>query len=294
MLRRLRAPQGALALPAWVFLLGFFVAPVALVVWYSFGYKPGMFGTHANDVLSLDRYGEALSGTFIRTFWNTLRIAVVGTLVCLVVALPFAYWLAVKVPARWRGLVLALVMVPFWTNFLVRTLGWQIALSPQGPFSTAWQALGGDPFEVLYTRGAVQLGVVYNYLPLMLLPLYVALERTSHALREASRDLGAGRWRTFVDVTLPLAFPGIASGSLLVFVPLMGDYVTATVLGGAKGNMVGQLVAGQFQSAQNWALGSAMAVVLILFTGGTVLLTALGVLAVRRVRRARRHVEVVL
>ena len=291
MLRRLRAPHGALALPAWVFLLGFFVAPVALVVWYSFGYKPGLFGTHANDVLSLDRYGEALGGSFLRTFWNTLRIGVVGTLICLVVALPFAYWLAVKVPARWRGLLLALVLVPFWTNFLVRTLGWQIALSPEGPFSTALQAIGGGPLDVLYTRGAVQLGVVYNYLPLMLLPVYVALERTSQALREASRDLGAGRGRTFADVTLPLAFPGIASGCLLVFVPLMGDYVTATVLGGAKGNMVGQLVASQFQTAQNWALGSAMAVVLVLFTGGTVLLTAAVLLVVRRVVRASRRVD---
>jgi len=291
MIRRLRAPHGALALPAWVFLLGFFVAPVALVVWYSFGYKPGLFGTHANDVLSLDRYGEALSGTFLRTFWNTLRIAVVGTLICLVVALPFAYWLAVKVPARWRGLLLALVLVPFWTNFLVRTLGWQIALSPEGPVSSLWQVLGGDRLDVLYTRAAVQLGVVYNYLPLMLLPLYVALERTSHALREASRDLGAGRFRTLVDVTLPLAFPGVASGCLLVFVPLMGDYVTATVLGGARGNMVGQLVAGQFQTAQNWALGSAMAVVLVLFTAGTVLLTAGVVLVVRKVVRTKRRVE---
>ena len=291
MLRRLRAPHGALALPAWVFLLGFFVAPVALVVWYSFGYKPGLFGTHANDVLSLDRYGEALGGSFLRTFWNTLRTGVVGTLICLVVALPFAYWLAVKVPARWRGLLLALVLVPFWTNFLVRTLGWQIALSPEGPFSTALQAVGGAPLDVLHTRGAVQLGVVYNYLPLMLLPVYVALERTSQALREASRDLGAGRWRTFAAVTLPLAFPGIASGCLLVFVPLMGDYVTATVLGGAKGNMVGQLVASQFQTAQNWALGSAMAVVLVLFTGGTVLLTAAVLLVVRRVVRASRRVD---
>lgn len=292
MLARLRAPHGALALPAWVFLLGFFVAPVALVVWYSFGYKPGLFGTHANDVLSLDRYGEALDATFLRTFWNTLRIGVVGTLICLVVALPFAYWLAVKVPPRWRGLVLALVLVPFWTNFLVRTLGWQIALSPEGPASAVLQALGrGEPLDVLYTRGAVQLGVVYNYLPLMLLPLYVALERTSASLREASRDLGADRWRTLRDVTLPLAFPGIASGCLLVFVPLMGDYVTAAVLGGAKGNMVGQLVASQFQTAQNWALGSAMAVVLVLFTGGTVLLVSLVVLVVRTLVRRSRHVD---
>ncbi|NAZ83068.1 ABC transporter permease subunit [Kineococcus sp. R8] len=291
MLRRLRAPHGALALPAWVFLLTFFVAPVALVVWYSFGEKPGLFGTHSNEVLSFARYAEAADATFLATFWNTLRIAVLGTLICLVVALPFAYWVAVKVPARWRGLLIALVLVPFWTNFLVRTLGWQIALSPEGPASSALQALGlrDGPLQVLYTRGAVQLGVVYNYLPLMVLPCYVALERTTSSLREASRDLGAGRWRTLTSVTLPLAFPGIAAGCLLVFVPLMGDYVTATVLGGAKGNMVGQLVASQFQTAQNWALGSAMAVLLVAFIAGTVLVAAVVALLVRgAVRRARR------
>ena len=108
------------------------------------------------------------------------------------------------------------------------------------------------------------IGVVYNYLPLMILPLFVAFDRVGAPLREASKDLGADRWRTFTRVTLPLARPGIIAGMVLVFIPLMGDYVTATVLGGAKGNMVGQLVASQFQTAQNWALGSAMAVVLIL------------------------------
>jgi len=291
MLRRLRAPHGALALPAWVFLLAFFVAPVALVFWYSFGEKPGLFGTHSNAVLSLDRYAEAADATFLATFWNTLRIALLGTAICLLVALPFAYWVAVKVPARWRGLLIALVLVPFWTNFLVRTLGWQIALSPEGFVSSGLQALGlrDGPLQVLYTRGAVQLGVVYNYLPLMVLPCFVALERTTASLREASRDLGAGRWRTLTSVTLPLAFPGIAAGCLLVFVPLMGDYVTATVLGGAKGNMVGQLVASQFQTAQNWALGSAMAVLLVVLIAATVLVAAALALLVRTlVRRARR------
>lgn len=285
--------QWVMALPAWFFVLTFFVAPVALVVWYSFGYKPGIFGTHANDLLSLDRYREATSATFLKVFWNTLRIAVTGTFLCLVVALPFSYWLAVKVPARWRGLLVALVLVPYWTNFLVRALGWQIALSPEGFVSRLLQAGGllSGPLEVLYTRSAVQLGVVYNYMPLMILPLYVALERTSHSLREASRDLGAGRWRTLLQVTLPLASPGIAAGCVLVFVPLMGDYITATVLGGAKGNMVGQLVAGQFQGAQNWALGAAMAVVLMLFIALTVLVAALIVLAGRAVARRMRRLD---
>ncbi|WP_231727585.1 MULTISPECIES: ABC transporter permease [unclassified Rathayibacter] len=255
----------ALAVPAWLWLVVFFVAPVLQVVWFSFGYKPGVFGTHANDVLSFDRYVEAFSPTFFQTFANTLWVGVLGTVLCLVIGLPVAYWMAVKTAPNRRGLLIALVMVPYWTNFLVRTIGWQVILAPEGVLSQALQAIGviPGPIDLLYTRPAVLLGVVYNYLPLMILPLYVAFDRVAPSLREASGDLGASSWRTFRDITLPLARPGIIVGTLLVYIPLMGDYITATVLGGAKGNMVGQMVASQFQVGQNWALGSAMAVLLI-------------------------------
>lgn len=263
-MRRLRLPGFILAVPAWLWLLAFFVAPVLVVFWYSFGYKPGLFGTHANDRLSFDRYAEVLTPTFFDTFWNTLWIGVVGTLLCFLIGAPIAYWMALKAPANRRGLLLALVLVPFWTNFLVRTIGWMVILSPEGWISKAMQAIGLAPLEILYTRPAVLFGVVYNYLPLMILPLFVAFDRVELAVREASQDLGADRWRTFARITFPLARPGIIVGALLVYIPLMGDYITATVLGGAKGNMVGQLVASQFQTAQNWALGSAMAVTLIL------------------------------
>ena len=200
--------------------------------------------------------------------------------------------MAVKVPPRWRALVVALVLVPFWTNFLVRTLGWQIMLAPEGFVSDALQQLHltGGPIEILYTRAAVQLGVVYNYLPLMILPLFVSLDRAGTSLREASRDLGANRWRTLWQVTLPLATPGIASGCLLVFIPLMGDYITASVLGGAQGNMVGQLVANQFNTAQNWALGSAMAVMLMIFILATVAIVGAIALTARHLLRASRRV----
>jgi spermidine/putrescine transport system permease protein len=287
--RARRLPGFTLAVPAWLWLIGFFLAPVSLVLWYSFGEKPGLFGTHSNEVLTLDRYREALEPDYLPTFVNTLRIAVLGTLICLAIAVPFAYWLAVKVDPRWRGVVLGLVMVPYWTNFLVRTLGWTVILSPDGWVSGLLQDVGlrDAPLAVLYTRGAVQLGVVYNYLALMILPIYVAFDRIDPALREASRDLGANRWRTFTQVSLPLAGPGVAAGLLLVFIPLMGDYVTATVLGGAKGTMAGQLVASQFQTAQNWALGSAMAVVLIVFIGVTVAFFAIAWRSVRAVARAR-------
>ena len=175
----MRAPRAALALPAWAWLTAFFVAPVGMVLWFSFGYKPGIFGTHANDKLSLDRYAEAFSPTFFTTFQNTLWVGVVGTLICLAISLPFAYWLALKAPIRRRGVLLAMVMVPFWTNFLIRTIGWQIILAPEGWFSDLLLATGAidGPLDILFTRTAVLIGVVYNYLPLMILPLFVAFDR---------------------------------------------------------------------------------------------------------------------
>lgn len=286
-------PRAALALPAWAWLLAFFIAPVGMVIWFSFGYKPGVFGTHATDVLSLDRYGEALSPTFFATFQNTLWVGVTGTLICLAVSAPFAYWMALKAPMRLRGLLLAMVMIPFWTNFLIRTIGWQVILASEGWLSGLLQGTGltQAPLEILFTRTAVLIGVVYNYLPMMILPLFVAFDRVTLPLREASKDLGAGRWSTFVHVTLPLAKPGLIVGVLLVYIPLMGDYITATVLGGAQGNMAGQLVANQFQTAQNWALGSAMAVVLILTTLGTAAIAgALTWLVTAPLRASRRLV----
>jgi len=280
-----------MSLPIWAWLAFFIFMPLGVIAWYSFGYKPGMFGTIAVDHLSFDRYVEATTGVFVKTFWNTLRIAIIGTILCIVISIPFSYWMAVKAKAKYRGLLIALVLVPYWTNFLVRTLGWQIILSKSGFLSEflQWTHMIAGPLDILYSRTAVQIGVVYNYLPLMILPLYVAFERTDPALREAARDLGAGRLRTFTSVTLPEAMPGLLAGSLLVFVPLMGDYITATVLGGAQGNMVGQMVAVQFEAGQNWALGSAMAFVLIGFTIATVLITGVTILLlwaiVRRVRR---------
>lgn len=291
---RRRSLGGLLALPAWAWLAVFFVAPVLLVVWFSFGYKPGIFGTHANDVLSLDRYVEALSPTFFTTFQNTLWVGILGTALCFAVGAPVAYWMAFKVPPQRRGILLALILIPFWTNFLVRTIGWQVIIAPEGWLSTLLQDIGlrEGPLDLLYTRGAVLLGVVYNYLPLMILPLFVAFDRVGPQVREASKDLGAGRLATFLRITLPLSRPGIVAGVLLVYIPLMGDYITATVLGGAQGNMVGQLVASQFQTAQNWALGSAMAVVLMLVIALSIGAAALLVWLVLLPMRLRSRLEI--
>ncbi len=270
----------------------FFLVPILWIVYYSFGYKPDIFSPIATDKLSFDRYKEGFSGTFLHVFSQTLQISIIGTLLCLLIGFPFAYWLATRVTARWRGVLLGLVIVPFFVNFLIRTIGWLILLAPSGPISTLLQSWGlrSEPLHLLQTRGAVQLGVVYNYLALMIFPLFVTLDRLDPAMREASKDLGASRWKTFRQVTLPIASPGIIAGLLLVFIPLTGDYITPLVLGGAKGNMAGAMVASQFNTGQNWALGAAQAVILIMLILGTVAVFAILGLAVRAIARARRKI----
>jgi spermidine/putrescine transport system permease protein len=295
---RARLPRFALALPSLAWYLLYFVIPLGVIGVYSFGYKPAFgsagAGTIGLDRLSLDRYREVLDPAFLATFRSTLVVALTGTLLLLAIAFPLAYTLATRVPPRWRALLLGLVIVPFWTSFLLRTFAWRIILAPNGIVSDRLQRWGllGAPIDVLDTRVAVQLGIVYNYLPLMVFPLFVALDRLDPALREASQDLGASRWTTFRSITLPLAMPGIAAGLLLVFIPLMGEYVTPAVLGGARGLMAGSLVASQFLEARNWALGSAMAVLLVLLTVATIALLAVLLAGVGRVARRLRAVDV--
>ncbi len=291
--RRWRAPKYSMAIPAWAWFLLFFLVPVGLILWYSFGQQVDAF-TQKPDTSSpnFDNYVVAFEPAYFPTFIRTLRISVIGTFICLLISVPFAYWLATKVNPRYRGLLLGLVLVPFWTNFLVRTIGWQIILAPNGIVSETMQDIGllGAPLDVLYTQKGVQLGVVYNYLPLMILPLFVAFDRMDPALREASRDLGAGRLKTFMQVSMPLAMPGAVAGMLLVFIPLMGDYITPSLLGGADGSMAGVLVANQFLASFNWSLGSAMAVLMILFIMAALIFFAVIGLLLGWFVRSRRRV----
>ncbi len=198
---------------------------------------------------------------------------------------------------KWRGLLLGLVLVPFWTNFLVRTIGWQLILSPERlrlehPAGHRNHQLSRSRSST--RRPGVQIGVVYNYLPLMILPLFVAFDRIDPALREASKDLGANRVKTFMQVTMPLAMPGVIAGMLLVFIPLMGDYITAALLGGAKGSMAGHPGRRAVPATFNWSLGSAMAVIMILFIlGALVVFSILGLSADAAALR-RNDVEITL
>lgn len=264
--RRWRGPKWGLAIPSFIWYTLFFVVPIAIIVVYSFGAKDSSKLVPVDfSNLSLANYRNVFTADFFDVFRATLEIAVLATLLCLLIGFPVSYFIAFKVSEKWRAILLGLVVIPSFTSFLIRTIAWRIPLSANGEFSKWLLDIGliSAPLDVLGTRTAVFLAIVYNYVGFMVLPMFVALDRIDPSLREASKDLGGTRVSTFFSVTMPLSGPGVIAGVLLTFIPMCGDFVTATVLGGAKGYMVGSLIDSQFRGSQNWPQGSAMAVLMI-------------------------------
>ena len=251
-----------LVAPAWLWIVAFFIAPLGFMVAFSLGVNEGFFtvkfGLHA------DQFQRLWDPIYLNIYKDTLVLATIGTVGCLLIGYPFAYFLATRT-SKYKTLLFFLVIVPFWTSLLIRTYSWVLILNEQGPLSTFMQDVGliARPLDILYTQSAVVIGVVYDYLPLMVFPLYVAIERMDRSLIEASRDLGCSRWLTFRRVTLPLTFPGIMTGSLLTFIPMMGEYVVPTILGGAKTFLVGSLVSNEILTAIDWPFGAAVSMGLI-------------------------------
>ena len=260
------AAGGVLMLPAAFWYAVFFVGPVGFIFVFSFLTSADYGGIDYK--FNLGNYPELFSDPiYVRIFVNTLGMAFSGTVLCLTAGFPLAYFLATRA-GRWKNLFLIMLIVPFWTSFLTRTYAWLILLSDNGPVAHVLRSAGfihGD-LGFLYTYKAVLMGIVYNYLPLMVFPLYVSLERLDKRLLEAAKDLGAGRISAFRRVTLPLTMPGVLTGCLLVFIPLTGEYVIPAILGGAKSYMIGNLIGDEFVSAHDWAFGSAlgMAVIVLL------------------------------
>ena len=258
------AEPRALLLPAWGWYLAFFVAPILIMVAYSFARSdPNEFFT-VSFGLYTDQFERVWDPLYLEIYKNTFVMALTGTLGCLFIGYPFAYFLATRA-GKHKTLLFFLVIVPFWTSLLIRTYAWLLILSEQGPLSDVLQSIGviNKPLDVLYTSSAVWIGVVYDYLPLMVFPVYVAIERMDPRLKEASRDLGAGRWATFRQVTLPLTLPGIMTGSLLTFIPMTGEYVVPEILGGAKSYLVGNLIATEFRTAIDWPFGAGLSMALV-------------------------------
>jgi spermidine/putrescine transport system permease protein len=253
--------HGFAAIPTlWLAL--FFLAPLGFTFVYSFGHS--VFGA-VELGFTLKNYQTALSGFYLTTFLRTLQFALTASALCLVVAFPVAYFIARRA-GRFRTLALVLILVPYFSSFLVRVMSWQILLARGGVFETVlnFLHLHDGPLDWLDTRTAVFIGMVYAYLPIAIVPLFVVLDRIPPGLLEASRDLGASRWQTFRAVTLPLARPGLATAALLTAVPMLGEMVIPKLLGGSRGVLMGQAIQSQYLQSQNYALGSAMAVLVLI------------------------------
>jgi spermidine/putrescine transport system permease protein len=245
-----------LALPGFVYLVLFFAIPLVIVFVYSFATRSATGKTLLED-WNFDSYRQLAKPLVLEIAWRSLWLAVVSTVVCLLLAYPFAYFIATRRPLI-RNVLLVLVMIPFWSNFLVRTYAWRVLLGSDGPVSQLTELLGLGETRILFTPLAVLIGLVYGFLPFMVLPLYAAIERIDWSLVEAARDLYASGWESFRRVTWPLSRPGVIAGSILVFIPSLGAYVTPEILGGAKTTLLGSYIVNQFLAARNWPFGSAM------------------------------------
>jgi spermidine/putrescine transport system permease protein len=262
-----RAGAGGPRYPAWLALPAaawygvFFLGPLGIMAVFSVAERSGY--TDIVYTFSLENFRYLWDPLYGDVFLRTFGLAVFGTAATLLVGFPFAYYLARY--ARWKTLLLLLVIVPFWTSFLIRTYSWLIILSPDFFIFRALRDLGitSNDFSLLYTREAIDIGVVYNYLPLMILPLYAALERMDWSLVDAAQDLGDTPLRAFRRVTLPLVLPGVIVGCLLVFIPLTGEYLIPVILGGDLTVFAGNLIGQQFLTARDWPFGAAIAMVVI-------------------------------
>lgn len=249
-----------LVLPASLWYLILLVVPLLIVLVMSFGTK-GRFGGY-EPAFTFVNYADALDPDRISPFVTSLALALSGTFLCLLTALPIAYFIATRGGSH-KSLLIVLLIVPFWTSFLIRTYAWLTILGPEGVAGFIGDVTGDGSFRILGTPWAVLLGVVYGYLPLMVFPIYVTMERMDRTLIEASKDLGATRWATFRQITLPITATGLITGSILVFIPLMGEYVIPAILGYGRVFLIGNQLVLQFLDSRNWPQGSARAVVLI-------------------------------
>ena len=261
----------------YVWLLLFLLAPFAIILKISFAdplvalppFTPlldwAQSGLDRLNV-SLDNYIFLFGDRFYATLYmNSIKMAAIGTLLCLLLGYPMAYFIA-RQPAAWRNLLLLGVILPFWISFLLRVYAWIGLLNTNGIINNALMSIGliTEPLSLLYNDFAVYIGIAYSYLPFMILPLYATLEQLNLDLNDAAADLGARRWQVFLDVTLPLSKPGLIAGCLLVFIPAIGEFVIPALLGGSDTLMIGRVLWDEFFVSRDWPVASAVSVVLLL------------------------------
>jgi len=255
-------------LPAWLWMAALLAAPMAIVLAYSFLTR-GTYGG-IEQPWTVESYQRLLDPLYVAIYLRSFAMAAAATAICLVLGFPAALFIARA--SRRKNFYLQLVLLPFWTSFLVRTYAWLFLLRDTGLINSALLALGiiEQPLPMLYNDGAVLLGLVYGYLPFMVLPIYAVLERMDLTVEEAAADLGARPLSTLFRVTIPIAKPGIVAGCVLVFIPSLGAFLTPDLLGGGQTILIGNLVQNQFTTARDWPFGAAVSVVLMLLVAALV------------------------
>ena len=274
LIRRYKLLQIAgLLSPGFLWLLLFFNLPLVIVLYISFVERGRAGGIKIPPVFTPNNYLQFFDPLYLGIFWHSVRIALVVTIACVVLGYPLAYYISRR-DARRRDALLLLVIIPFWTNFLVRTYALKSALATDGLINSllVYGRLVQQPLDMLFNEFAVILGLWYGYIPFAILPMYASIEKFDYSLMEAAADLGADMRRAFLRVMLPMTMPGVVAAFVLVFVPVVGAFITPDLLGGGKVEMIGTLINRQFGVARNWPFGSAISFILML-------LVLIGVLA---------------
>jgi putrescine transport system permease protein len=275
--------RGIVILPPMVWLVLFFLVPLAVVISIAFSvaktalppFEPLITFGEDNSIQLTLRMANILylfqDNLYVDAFVNSVWVAAVSTMIALVIAYPMAYFIA-RASERTRNILLMLVILPFWSSFLLRVYAWISILKQNGLINNFLHMFGLGPFSMLYTNSAIYVGIVYTYLPFMILPLYTTLVKLDQALLEASADLGARPYRTFLSVTLPLSLPGVVAGSMLVFIPAIGEYVIPQLLGGPNSLMIGRVLWDTFFADRDWPLASTVALFMLLVVVAPLLL----------------------
>ncbi len=268
--------KGSISLgPILALLTVFYTIPVLILLVYSIqtgndfgsGFTLDHFGRFIDfSAIVAGNFGEL---TYVRLLGRSLGIGVVVTVISLIIAYPITYYLGQKAPEQWKILLVMLVIIPFWTSYLIRTYAWIPILSGEGFINSALNTVGLPSVPLLYTQTGTVIGLVYVFVPFVILPLYASMDNLDPSMIEAARDLGASRWDVFREVIFPLTLPGALAGGIFVFIKCAAAYVTPTLLGGASGRMYAQVIANQFGSAFNWNFGAALSVILVVVILGS-------------------------
>jgi spermidine/putrescine transport system permease protein len=272
-----------LSTPSLIWLTFFFSVPYLIVIIYSL-LVPDIY--EVKFQFSFHAYGEILSGVYFKPFFLAFRLALLTTLACLLLGYPVAYLIA-RSNEKWKNLLLILIIIPFWTNFIIRIFSWRIFLSTNGVMNEALLALGliSNPLEIIRTDWAVIIVMVYVYLPYMILPLYSVIEKLDFSLLDAAQDLGASERRAFFKVTLPLTREGIFAGSILVFIPALGAYIIPQLMGNQNSLYIGQIITYKIKNIpRNWPVASALSLVMLIIIA-VILLSAYSFYQKRKIRR---------